>query len=86
MAVAVAEFGDVGIDQPNLAVLHLGIRFGDRTLAETQRLHLGPGEHDPRLVHILEKILIPRTPVLGDDLGLVEGGGFGTGHWGSGLG
>src|SRR5688572_5603813 len=34
MAVAVAELGDVGVDQPDFAVLHLGIAFGDRSLAE----------------------------------------------------
>src|SRR4051812_42249830 len=33
-AVAMAELGDVGVDQPNLPLLHLGIALGDRALAE----------------------------------------------------
>ena len=49
VAVAVAEFGDVGVDQPDLLVLHLGIAFGDRALAEAQRLHLGAGQRDAGL-------------------------------------
>ncbi len=42
-AVAVAEFGDIGVDQPDLAVIHFGIAFGDRSLTEAQRLDLGAG-------------------------------------------
>jgi hypothetical protein len=76
-AVAVAEFGDVGVDQADLAVLHLGIGLGDRSLAEAQRLHLGAGQRDARLEKLLEKIFEARAPVLGDDLGLVEFGGRG---------
>src|SRR3954465_518581 len=71
-AVAVAEFGDVGVDQPHLAVLHFGIALRDRAFAEAQRLHLGAGERDPRLIFVLDRIIEARPPVLGDDLLLVE--------------
>src|SRR3546814_18456021 len=42
-AVAVTEFGYVGVDQPDFLLLHLGIAFGDRAFAEAERLHLGAG-------------------------------------------
>src|SRR3546814_20077039 len=34
--VAVAELRDVGVDQPKLVTLHLGIAIGTRTLSETR--------------------------------------------------
>ena len=80
VAVAVAEFGDVGVDQPHLLVLHLGIAFRDRALAEAQGLHLGAGQRDPGLEFVLDDIVEARAPVLGDDLLLVEFLGAGTNH------
>ncbi|PAV65923.1 hypothetical protein WR25_04339 [Diploscapter pachys] len=80
-AVAVAEFGDVGVDQPHLPVAHLGIAFADAALAEAQGFHLGAGERDPRLIDGIDAVFEPRLAVLGDDLLLVEGGGLGTRHW-----
>ena len=79
-AVAVAELGDVGVDQPDLIAAHLRIGFRDRSFAEAQRLHLGAGERDAGLEHLLDRIVEPRAPVLGDHLFLVEHGGFGSGH------
>ena len=80
-AVAVAEFGDVGVDQPHLAARDFGIAFGDRPLAEAQRFHLGALQRDPRLEHLVDGIVEARAPVFGDDLLLVEfGGGLRTGH------
>ncbi len=79
-AVAVAEFGDVGVDQPHLPVLQLGIGLGDRPLALAQRLDLGPGERDPRLDDVVDEIFIARAAVLGDDLGLDAGRDGGAGH------
>src|SRR3546814_3302229 len=76
------EFGDVAVDQPNLIAFHLGIAFGDRPFAETQRLHLGALQRDARLEHLLDRIVEARAPVLGDDLLLVEfGGGLWAGHF-----
>src|SRR3546814_11909756 len=47
-AVAVAELGDVRVDEPHLLTLHLGIALGDRSFAEEQALHLGARHRDPR--------------------------------------
>ena len=71
-AVAVAVFGDVAVDQPDLLALDRRIAFGDRALAVAKRLHLGPGERDPGLEPVLDEIVEARAPVLGDDLLLVE--------------
>src|SRR5690606_30528456 len=40
-AVAVAEFGNVRIDQPGLAVAHFSVSLGDRTFAEAEAFHFG---------------------------------------------
>jgi hypothetical protein len=80
MAIAMAEFRDVRVDQPDLIILHLGIAFGDGSLAEAQRLHLGAGERNPRLEKILEEIFIARAPVLRDRLHFLEGFGARTSH------
>src|SRR3954465_6560506 len=55
-SVAVAEFRDVGVDQPDFLVLHLGIAFGDRSLAEAKALHLGAGQRDAGLIFVLDSI------------------------------
>ncbi len=49
-AVAVAELGHVGIDQPHLLAAHLGIGLGNRSLTEAERFHLGPGQGDAGLI------------------------------------
>src|SRR3546814_20840913 len=78
-AVAVTEFGYVGVDQPDFLLLHLGIAFGDRAFAEAERLHLGAGERDAGFIFVLDGIIVARAPVLGDDLLLVETLGARTG-------
>src|SRR3546814_16120123 len=78
-AVAVTEFGYVGVDQPDFLLLHLGIAFGDRAFAEAERLHLGAGERDAGFIFVLDGIIVARAPVLGDDLPLVETLGARTG-------
>src|SRR5690606_2672549 len=83
-AVAVAELGNVGIDQPGLAIMHVRIALGDRALAAPQALHFGARQRDPGFEHVFDEILEPRAPVLGDGLLLVERGGLGSGH-GSGM-
>src|SRR4051812_30166772 len=82
IAVAVRKFGDVGVDQPDLMILHLGIGLRDRSFAEAQRLHFGTGQRDPGLKDRLDIIFIPRAPVLGDGFDFL-GDWTGTGHGGS---
>ena len=80
-AVAMAEFGDIAVDQPHLVALHFGIAFGDRAFAEAQRFDLGPFQCDPRLEHLFDGKVKARAPVFGNDLLLVEfGGRLRTGH------
>src|SRR3546814_14173713 len=66
--IAVTEFGNITVDQPNLIAFHLGIALGDGALAEAQRFDLGPLQRDPRLEHLLDRIVEARAPVLGDNL------------------
>lgn len=80
--VSVAVFRDVGIDEPYLAVLHLGITFCDGRLPCAQRLHLGPLQSEPSLKFVLHRIIEPRPPVFGDHILLVEGFRFGACHYG----
>ena len=51
-----------------------GNRVGllQRSAAVTERLHLGAGEHDTRLVPLEQVVIVPRLAVLGDEL---------DGHW-----
>ena len=44
-------FGDIGIDQKNLAIFGIGIGFADGGLAGAQRFDLGAGQGNPRLEH-----------------------------------
>src|SRR3546814_2550536 len=62
--IAVTEFGNITVDQPNLIAFYLGITLGDRALAEAQRFDLGPLQRDPRLEHLLDRIVEARAPVL----------------------
>src|SRR5690606_28037321 len=48
-AVAMAEFRDVGIDQPRLAIADFAIGFRDRAFAEAQAFHYRPGQRDAGL-------------------------------------
>src|SRR3546814_1047131 len=60
-AVAVTEFGYVGVDQPDFLLLHLGIAFGDRAFAEAERLHLGAGERAAGFIFVLDGIIVARS-------------------------
>ena len=42
-------FGDIGVDEEELAILGVGIGLSDRGLAGAQRLHLGARQHDAGL-------------------------------------
>src|SRR3546814_9246663 len=80
-AVAVTELGNIAVDQPHLIALHLGVAFGDRSLAEPKRFDLCTLQCDPRLEYLLDRKVEARAPVLGDDLLLVEFcGGLRAGH------
>jgi hypothetical protein len=66
--VAGSVLGDVQADEPRLAVAHLGVRLLERRLALTERLHLGPGQHEAGLDPIEEVEVVPRAAVLDDQL------------------
>src|SRR3546814_19891284 len=78
-AVAVTEFGYVGVDQPVFLLLHLGIAFGDRAFADAERLHLVAGERDAGFIFVLAGIIVALAPVLGDYLLLFAALGARTG-------
>src|ERR1022692_2683450 len=59
--------GDVHAMEPQLTVGELAEPVGERGPPGTQRLHLGPGEHKPRLDDVLNVIIVPGSPVTGDD-------------------
>src|SRR5690606_17916025 len=80
VAIAVAELGNVRIDQPRLAVANFGIALRNRTLAETQALHFGAAQRDPGLEHILDVIVETSAAVLRNGLYLVESRSLGTCH------
>ena len=81
VAVAVAEFGDVGVDKPNFsAIFYLGIAFGNRPFAKTQRFHLGSGQSNASLKLVLDIKIIARAPVFGDGFDLIKRFGFRACH------
>src|SRR5437868_3503482 len=71
-AVAVAIFGDMAVDQPDLGALGGGIALGNRTLALAERFHLGAGQLNSGLEPFLDEIVEARAAVFGHDLALVE--------------
>ena len=79
-AVPMAVFGDVAVDQPDFLAFDVGIAFRDRALAVTERLHFGPRKLDAGFEPVLDEIIVPCAPVLGDDLLLVERLGKRLGH------
>src|SRR6476646_314122 len=67
-AVGLQVFGDIGVDQPDLAVLGIGIVFGDGGFAAADRLDLGAGQRNSCLHGILDSVIEPGLAVFGDDL------------------
>src|SRR5215813_2743450 len=59
---------NVHVVQPNLVVADLAEPVGERRPSRAQRLHLGAGEHQPRFVGVLDGVVVPGSPVPGDDL------------------
>ena len=72
VTVAVTPFLNIGVDQPDLVILHLGIAFGDRARPGTQRFHFRTGQHDSRFKLVIQKIVITRAPIFRDDPLLVK--------------
>src|SRR5262249_37736501 len=67
-AVALQIFRDVGVDQPELAILGIGVGFRDRALAAADRLHLGAGQGKAGLDGVLDRIVEARFAIFGNDL------------------
>src|SRR5271165_5362001 len=67
-AVGLQIFGNIGVDEPDLAVPRIGIGFGDRALARADRLHLGAGQRKASFHRVLDRVVEPRFPVFRDDL------------------
>src|SRR6185295_8572334 len=65
--VCLQVLGNVGIDQPDFAVASVGIGFGDRRLAETQRFHFGAVERETGLHRVVDEIVEARLAIVGDD-------------------
>ncbi len=59
--------GDIGVGQPKLAVVHRGIAIGNIRLAHAQGLHFGAHQDDAHLKIVLDRVVIARAPVLGDN-------------------
>lgn len=66
--VAEAIVANVGIDQPQLIVLHGGIGVDELYLAGFDRFYLGSGQDDTGLDAFEEEVLVTGSPVVGDDL------------------
>src|SRR5262249_37452095 len=66
-AATLQIFRDVGIDQPDLPAARIGIGFGDRRLAATQRFHLRAGERDAGLEGLADLVIEACFTILGDD-------------------
>src|SRR5437763_3263068 len=67
-AAGLPIFGDVGIDQPDLAAARIRVRFRDRRLAAAQRFHLAAGERDAGLELLADRVVEARLAIFGDDL------------------
>src|SRR5947199_5916553 len=67
-AVALQIFGDVGVDQPEFAVLGIGIGLRDRALAAADRFDLGAGQGKAGLDRVLDRIVEASLAVLCDAL------------------
>ena len=67
----------IGIHQPQLAILHGGVTFGDIRPTFAQRFHLGPFKDDAAFDVFFDSVIKPRAAVFGDHL--VVRIGFGAG-------
>src|SRR6202000_3194592 len=70
-AAGLGVFGDIGVDQEQLAVLGVGVGFRDGRLAGAQRLDLRAHQHDAGLERLVDRIGVARLAGVRDDLGAV---------------
>src|SRR4051794_6129726 len=67
-AVALEIFRNGGVDQPDLAVLGIGVGFRDRAFAAADRLDLGAGQRNADLDRILDRIVEAGLAIFRHDL------------------
>ena len=67
-AVGLQIFGNIGVDQPDLAVLGIRIGLRNRGLAIADRLHFRAGQRNPGFDRVLDRIVEPGLAVFGYDL------------------
>src|SRR5262245_47012783 len=66
-AAGLQVFGDVGIDEPDLAAAGVRIGLRNRRLALPQRLYLRTGERDAGFKGLVDLIVESRLAIVGDD-------------------
>ncbi len=66
--VPLSVLRDVQADEPGFALAHIRVRLLQRRLPVTQRLYLGPGQHEAGLDPVAEVVVVPRAPVVDDQL------------------
>ena len=69
VAVALLEWGDMGVDQPRLAPLDARVGIGQVRLAGTDALDLGAGQDEARLERIGDGVVVARLAIERDGLG-----------------
>src|SRR5579884_1708643 len=67
-AMAHRVFRDIAVDQPDLAIVDLGIRLFQARLARAQALDLGPGEDQATLQSVKNLVFVKGAPVSADRL------------------
>src|SRR5262245_3045752 len=66
--VPLRVLGDRRADEPRLAVADLAVGLSELRAAGAERLHLRAGQLDARLDPLEQVVVVPRAPVLGDEL------------------
>ena len=59
-------FRDVGVDEVKLALVLVGVSFGDAGLPLAQYLYLGALQDDARFQCVLDQVIVACPPILGD--------------------
>ena len=72
-----AILGDVGADEPQLLFLNPNISFIERDVAFAEAFDFASNQHHTAFDLLKDLVLVPRTPVLSDDLTLVGRAIFG---------
>ncbi len=71
-AVSLQVFGQVGVDQPEFAVLGIGIGLSDRALAAADRFHFRSGQRNAGL-KIFEDFVVEAGLTIDGDFHVGEG-------------